>query len=37
MDNDIACNEDMILAVQEAVIEKCKSFYSVTERSMDNL
>ena len=31
MDNDIACKEDMTLAVQEAVTERCKSFYSVTE------
>ena len=32
MDNDYACNEDMILAVKQSVNEKCQSFYSVGER-----
>lgn len=31
MDNDNACKEEMILAVQQSVNEKCKSFYSVAE------
>ena len=31
MDNDHACNEDMVLAVQQSVNERCQSFYSVAE------
>ena len=31
MDNDHACNEDMVIAVQQSVNERCQPFYSVAE------
>ena len=36
MENDNACNEDMVIIVKESIFESCKSYYSPNEVSILN-
>ena len=36
MENDNACNDDMVILVKESIFESCKSYYSPNEVSILN-